>query len=304
MSTRGVYSCPVTSSCPVARRRGALLGTTALIAVTVLLTLGAGSAAGQAAGGQGAAGQPAAGQGAAGAAGDAAATIPRLANGRPDFNGVWERPYVPDMTRDGRNQKGAGPLPYSDAGRANVEAYNPEDGEYTAMCMPFGLTRSFNSPYPVQIMQNDRYIAFLFEQNTWFHVVPFRDAHPEDLNPTWFGTSIAQWDGDTLVVDTRGFNGFTRLDTRGNPHSDQLRVVQTFRHLDETRVAYTVTIHDPVYYTQPFSNERTFTRSAGDLIEYSCEENNRALWEGRLKLWIPPTATPPRDLEGLTPLGQ
>jgi hypothetical protein len=233
-----------------------------------------------------------------------AAELPRLASGRPDFNGVWERPYVPDMTRDGRNQQGAGDLPYTAAGRANFEAYNPEDGDYTAMCMPFGLTRSVNSPYPVQVMQNDRYIAFLFEQNTWFHVAPFRDEPPDDPHPTWFGTSSARWDGDTLVVETVGFNGFTRLDTRGNPHSDQLRVVQTFQHLDAGRLAYTLTVHDPVYYTRPWSNERTFTLSQGDLIEYSCEENNRALWEGRLKLWIPPTVSPPRQLEGLTPLGQ
>jgi hypothetical protein len=232
------------------------------------------------------------------------AAPPRLSSGRPDFNGVWERPYVPDMSRDGRNQQGAGELPYTAAGRANREAYNPEDGEYTAMCMPFGMTRSFNSPYPVQIMQNDRYVAFLFEQNTWFHVVPFRDALPEDPHPTWFGSSSARWDDDTLVVETIGFNGFTRLDTRGNPHSDQLRLVQTFRHLDTSRVAYTVTVHDPVYYARPWTNERTFTLSQGDLIEYSCEENNRALWEGRLKLWIPPTASPPRELEGLTPLGR
>lgn len=245
-----------------------------------------------------------AGQGAAATDQAAPADPPRLANGRPDFNGVWERPYVPDMSRNGRNQTGAGDLPYTAAGRANIEAYDPEDGDYTAMCMPFGLTRSFNSPYPVQIMQNDQYIAFLFEQNTWFHVVPFRDTPPPDPHPTWFGSSVARWDGDTLVVETTGFNGFTRLDTRGNPHSDQLRIVQTFRHQDAASVAYTVTIHDPVHYTRPWSNERTFTRSSGDLLEYSCEENNRALWEGRLKLWVPPSVSPPRELEGLTPLGR
>ena len=160
--------------------------------------------------------------------------------------------------------------------------------------MPFGLMRSMNSPYPLQIMQNDRYVAFLFEQSTWFHVVPFKAEHSTDPNPTWFGESIARWDGDTLVVDTVGFNGFTRLDTKGDPHSDKLHLVQTFRMTDAGHIAYTVTIDDPVYYTKPWTNERTFTLSNGNLLEYSCEENNRSLWEGRIKIWVPPGSEQPR----------
>jgi hypothetical protein len=112
--------------------------------------------------------------------------------------------------------------------------------------MPFGLMRSMNSPYPLQIMQNDKYVAFLFEQSTWFHVVPFKAEHSKDPNPTWFGESIARWEGDTLVVDTVGFNGFTRLDTRGDPHSDKLHLVQTFKMTDAGHIAYTVTVNDPV----------------------------------------------------------
>ena len=148
------------------------------------------------------------------------------------------------------------------------------------MCMPYGLTRSFNGPLPIQIMQTDKHVGFLFEMGTWFHVAPFKDAHSADPNPTWFGESIAKWDGDTLVVDTVGFNGWSRLDTRGHPHSDKLHVVQTFRRYDAGHMAYTVTVDDPVYYTKPWKNERTFTLTTGELIEYSCQENNRSLLEG------------------------
>ena len=92
---------------------------------------------------------------------------PRLPNGRPDFSGVWVNPYVPDMTRSNPNgprpQKGAGDLPFTEAGLANITAYHPEDGDYTGMCMPFGLTRSMNSPYPFQVLQSGASIAFLFE---------------------------------------------------------------------------------------------------------------------------------------------
>ena len=218
---------------------------------------------------------------------------PRLPNGKPDFSGVWEHAYVPDMAlsnaTDPAMQKGPGTLPYTAEGLANIKRYNPEvDGDYTGNCLPFGLTRSMNAPYPIQILQNDRYIAFLFEQSTWFHVVPFRSAHVKDDNPTWFGDSIARWDGDTLIIDTVDFNGYTRLDTRGNPHSAGLHLTQTFKRTNAGTIAYSVTIDDPMYYTKPWSNERTWLLSNGDLIEYSCEENNRSLWEGRIKRWTPP----------------
>ena len=224
---------------------------------------------------------------------------PRTSSGKPDFSGVWDHAYVPDMgVSNAQNpglQKAPAALPMTPAGLENFTRYDPEkDGDYTGMCMPMGLTRSMNAPYPIQIMQNDRYVAFLFEQNTWFHVVPFKNAHVPDDNPTWFGDSIARWDGDTLVVDTVDFNGYTRLDTRGHPHSNKLHVTQTFRRTDAGHIAHTLTVDDPVYYTQPWTNERTWSLARGDLIEYSCEENNRSLWEGRIKLWTPPGSEPAR----------
>jgi hypothetical protein len=224
---------------------------------------------------------------------------PRLLNGKPDFSGVWEHPYVPDMTRSNpRNpaiQKGASELPFSAAGRKNMDDYNPErDGDYTGMCMPYGFVRSVNAPYPIQIMQSDKHIAFLFETNMWFTVVPFRDSHPKEIDPTWFGNSIAKWEGDTLVVETIGFNGFTRLDTVGHPHSDKMRLTQRFTRTDAGHLRYVITIDDPVFYTMPWTNERTFTLSDGEIIEYSCMENNRGLLEGRIKVWTPPNTEPLR----------
>ena len=237
---------------------------------------------------------------------------PRTSSGKPDFTGVWQRAYVPDMSRNGRGQQGyAEPpfapadtpakrdelrkagnyaeLPFTPAGLDDWKTYDPANGEYTASCMPFGLSRSMNSPDPMQVMQNDKYIAFLFEQNTWFNVI-YLDGrlHPRNLEPTWFGHSIGKWDGDTLIVDTIGFNGWTRLDTVGHPHSDALHMVQTLRMIDAGHIAYTVTIDDPKAYTKPFKNERTFTLMDTELIEYSCEENNRGLREGRIKQWTPP----------------
>jgi hypothetical protein len=273
--------------------------TPALVAAAVTAALTAGALLPRAAGAQ-ASTMGTLGAGVPGEIGPAGATwvrpmgpAPRLPGGKPDFSGVWEHAYVPDMSLSNAGnpamQKGAGDLPYTAAGLDNVRRYDPEkDGDYTGMCMPFGLMRSMNAPYPIQIMQNDRYVAFLFEQNTWFHVVPFRESHVPDPNPTWFGDSIAKWEGDTLVIDTIAFNGYTRLDTRGNPHSDRLHLTQRFRRTNAGQISHSVTVDDPVHYSKPWTNERTWLLSNGNLIEYSCEENNRSLWEGRIKRWTPP----------------
>ncbi|PYQ69827.1 MAG: hypothetical protein DMG04_26795 [Acidobacteria bacterium] len=218
------------------------------------------------------------------AAAQEARPVPRLPDGRPDLNGVWVGPYVPDMSRTGRNQRGTSDLPFTPPGRKDWESYDAANGDYTGSCMPFGLSRSINAPYPIQIVQTNKYFVLLFEVNNWFHPV-FIDGrdHPPDLEPSWFGHSTGKWDGDTLVIETIGVHDWTRLDTVGHPHSEKLRLVTTYRRTDFDHLTFTVTVDDPETYTKPWTNERTFTRSNGELIEYSCEENNKDLREGHIK---------------------
>src|SRR5512132_2393666 len=92
---------------------------------------------------------------------------PRRADGHPDLSGVWMPPYVPDMTVNKQDQRGFADLPFTAAGLADWKAYDAATGDYTGSCFPFGLQRSVNAPYPVQIMQDERQIALLFEINTW-----------------------------------------------------------------------------------------------------------------------------------------
>ena len=233
---------------------------------------------------------------------------PKL-DGKPDFSGLWQRPYVPDMSVTTRNgdqmadaslpdakptpgqaaRKGPpGPppkeLPFTEAGKKVWEAYSPAKGDYTGSCLPFGLIRSMNSPDPIQIMQNPHYLALLYEQNTWFKVFHIDGKAHSDGVPTWFGDSVGKWDGDTLVVDTINFNGKTRLDTIGHPHSDKLHVIERFSRPDLGHIHYEITIDDPVYYTRPWKNTRTFTlRPDWEIMEYSCEENNKDFLEGHIK---------------------
>jgi hypothetical protein len=243
---------------------------------------------------------------------------PRLPNGHPDLTGIWNPPYVPDMTRNGRRQQGyAEPpfspadtpqarqglrskgdyaeLPFTAAGLENWKTYDPANGDYTATCLPYGFSRSINSPYPFQLMHSDQHLAFLFEVNNWFHVVKLGSDHPKQIEPTWFGDSVGKWDGDTLIVDTIGVNGWTRLDTVGHPHSDALHLVQTFKRTDLGHLEYSVTVEDPKMYSKPWKNQRTLLLYSGPLIEYSCEENNKDLREGHIKVWTPPWVTGPKN---------
>ena len=102
---------------------------------------------------------------------------PRLSNGMPDFRGTWGRPYVPDITQsftndNGTSNAGEPELPFTEWGQQEWDNYDAvANGDYAGSCMPFGWLRSF-SPHPMQILQNNDYISFLFEQSTTFAVVP------------------------------------------------------------------------------------------------------------------------------------
>jgi len=219
--------------------------------------------------------------------------VPHLADGHPDLNGVWERPYVPDMTKSVKNQEGMAELPFTTVGLAHWKEYDAAKYDYTGRCLPQGLTRSMNSPFPIQIIQTPKTFGVMYEAWNVFHIAPIggrgavpadTKGFPKDMEPTWMGTSIARWDGDTLVVDTTSFNGKTNLDTVGHPHSDRMNVTERYTRVSEKNIHYEVTIDDPVTYSKPWKNVRTFTlRPEWEVMEYSCMENNKDLTEGHLK---------------------
>jgi hypothetical protein len=206
--------------------------------------------------------------------------IPRLHDGKPDLNGVWQIPYTPDMARGV-----PGGLPFTPWGEQDFKNYNPETFDYTGHCLPAGITRLVNTPMPMEIVQTPRKAAFLFEGFGEFIVVPTDGRkHSAKPDPTWRGESVGWYEGDTLVIDTLGFNGKTRLDTVGHPHSDQLHVVQRYTRADASTIDFLITIRDPKAYTRPWSNQRRFRlRPDWELMEYSCMENNKDLLEGHIK---------------------
>jgi hypothetical protein len=185
-------------------------------------------------------------------------------------------------------------LPFTEWGLKAWKEYDPvKNGDYAGSCLPFGLSRNINSPHGVQIVHTPDALAFLFEQNTWHTWVPLRPDFkwPEDIPESWNGTSKGRWDGDTLIIETSNFNGYTKLDTAGHPHSTQLKLTNTFRRLDSNTMEHTVTVSDPKAYTREWMNVRTWRiKPAPDvLMEYSCEENNlENLFTGAITPWKRP----------------
>jgi len=212
-------------------------------------------------------------------------SIPRLPNGKPDFNGVWDRPYVPDMSRDGGAAQKGSPIPFTPEYAQKFKDYDPAKFDYTGHCLPQGLTRSVNSPFPIRIVQTADIFTILYEAWNVFEIVHTDGrVHPKDPDPLWFGDHVGSWDGDTLVVDTIGFNDKTNLDTVGHPHSDALHTMERFTRTDATHIAYEVTLEDKKAFTKPWKNSRIFTlRPDWEVMEYSCEENNRDLTQGHIK---------------------
>ena len=117
----------------------------------------------------------------------------------------------------------------------------------------------------------------LYEQDTSFRQI-FVDGRkqPVDPQPSWLGYSIGKWDGDSLVVDTAGFNDRSWLDAFGHPHSDAMRVTERLHRRDFGHTEVEITVDDPKTYTKPFTvklNQRLLPDT--DLIESVCLENER-----------------------------
>ena len=214
---------------------------------------------------------------------------PRLANGKPSMSGIWGQVRRADVT-DSHIPGFVKELPFTAWGKQQWESYDASKGDYTGSCLPFGISRTVYGPHPIQIIQDNDYLAFLAEQNSWFHVLP-TDGRPFDkeLPPSWFGDSVGHWQGDTLAIETKNLNGYVRVDTIGHPMSDQARIIQTFKRVDFGHAEHTFTLDDPKTYTRPWTITETWTLRLNDrIMEYSCEENNRGLLDGTIAPWRPP----------------
>ncbi len=146
----------------------------------------------------------------------------------------------------------------------------------TEKCIPPGTPRIMFQPFPWEIVYSRDRILIIFEYQALLRQI-FIDGrkHPDDLEPTYMGHSIGKFEGDTLVVDTVGFNDKTWLDPMGLPHSDAMHLTERIRRVDHDTLVDEYTIDDPKAYTQPWKASRTFRlKPDWQIKEYVCTENN------------------------------
>jgi hypothetical protein len=131
-------------------------------------------------------------------------------------------------------------------------------------------------PYPMEFLLTPGQVTILIEAyNQIRHIYTDGRKLPEDPDPTFHGTSVGRWDGDTLVVDTVGFSPSTQI-ANGVPHGDKMRILERFRLADPDTMTIETTVTDPDALTIPYTTSRTLRRHRDwTLAEYICEENNR-----------------------------
>lgn len=212
------------------------------------------------------------------------APTPRGLDGKPDLTGFWRPVRVPG--KPGGNLGKDEPnfiLPFSDLGkRALVHAQN-HTVDPESVCVLGGIPRHNGSGLAFEILHTPQRLATLYNYNTHrFVTIDPTLKHPAGLEPRYFGHGIGRWEGDDLVIETRGLRDSSRdkiwLDENGDPTSDQTVVVERWSrpNLHTLRLAMTVT--DLKYYTRPFTFDRTWTLAepGQGLGEYACNESNNA----------------------------
>ena len=212
------------------------------------------------------------------------APAPRLADGKPDLSGIWR----PENTYGGQPQNFAANLkvdniPYQPWAKALLEERQTgvhEREDSSALCLPQGLPRVNAAPGQWKVIQNPDFIVILYEAFSILWRQIFLDGREvaEDAPPTWLGYSTGKWEGDTLIVDSRGFNGKFWIDQQGKPVTDALHVTERFHRRDFGHMDVAITIDDPKAYTQPWTfAEHVRLLTDTELMEAICNENNRDL---------------------------
>ena len=217
-----------------------------------------------------------------------AGPVPRV-NGKPDLSGIWQvaaepRPqglfglgespnskYFRDILADFK----PGEEPLQPAGAEILRKHGqPGSLNPSLVCLPDGVPHADLLPEPFKIIQTPGVIVMLYEVETTFRQI-FTDGRKQltDPSPSWMGYSVGKWEGDTLVVDTVGFNDLSWLDARGHGHSEDMRVEERFHRRDFGHLDATVTITDPKTFTRPITiNFVEELLPDTDLLEHYCLE--------------------------------
>ena len=196
-----------------------------------------------------------------------------------DLSGVW---YIRLYNRQINSTLGRLP-PFTAHGKAEWDARVKAEKEgspiadASSYCWPHGVPRVMNSPYPIQIIQIPGETVIVHEVAHNIRHIYMDKPHPPVLTPGFMGDSTGHWEGDTLVIDTTGFNDRTWIDEVGVIHGRQLHVIERIRKIEGgLALENLVRIEDPEFFTEPWYARITYAwRPDLRLTEYICEENNR-----------------------------
>jgi len=217
--------------------------------------------------------------------------IPRTADGKPDFSGIYEWP----KTDEGEKCKCSATIfnknrfpPLKPGGEALYEPHNgdPRHDEPRDFCLPAGFPSGMLSANAVRLVQNKTFLVVAHEFQAMTRLIPLDGRpHRTGIEPGFYGDPVGHWEGDTLVVDTTNFKRWGLDDYfYTNPkeyrmHSDALHTIERISWKDPKTVSYQLTIDDPKVFTKPFSQDFTMTLhpewEQQGIFEYVCEENNR-----------------------------
>ena len=172
-------------------------------------------------------------------------------------------------------------VPFQPWARAVYDDRQKNELEPHTRCKPSGVARQCLTPYGVEFVDLAElqrvYIFDVGGPHTYRTVYMDGRPHPRALTPSFYGHSIGWWDGDTLNVDTVGYNEAFWLDRRGLPHTEALHTLEKFTRVNQATVKYEVTVEDPGAYTAPWTTTFNLRRENGqELFEYVCQQANYA----------------------------
>jgi hypothetical protein len=211
---------------------------------------------------------------------DLKAPLPRTASGKPDLFGLWQpemNMYSGNLIQDVKDEV---------IFRPEAEAiYLKRVADFSresphSRCLPEGPHQIFGTGGPdhslYRIMQSPNIVAILFEGGGFRQVFLDGRTLPKDPSPTWNGYSIGHWDGDTLVVESNGFNDISWLDEAGHPHTEDLRITERFRRVDFGHLQFEITFDDPKVMVKPLTRSIDVKYAAdNEMLEYVCNEHER-----------------------------
>jgi hypothetical protein len=232
------------------------------------------------------------------------ASPPRASTGKPDLSGVWhvQPTSLEEMKRLFGDDIDAIQVPGMEIDTISKYAINifqdfkPEDApvrpevaeilkrrvdggpdpDPLVHCLPAGIVLSTLVSEVTKLVQTPGLTLIMLELGGVRQIYTDGRKHMADPSPSWLGYSVGNWQGDTLVVDTIGFNGKAWLDVMGHPLSENARVIERYRRRDFGHMDVEITIEDAKWYTKPFTVKVTHLLQADtDILEYFCNENEK-----------------------------